>query len=119
MKRRDFLILIILVLTAVIGFVIAGIANNKSEDSKLVITLNGETSLEMPLDETTNDSFQIETQDGHWNDVVITNGVVDVVAADCPNQICVETKTASKNGDMIVCLPHQLVIEIVPYEKER
>jgi len=38
---------------------------------------------------------------------------VDVVSADCHNQVCVDTHSASKVFDKIVCLPHKLILEIV------
>jgi len=118
MKPREWIMAVGLIIFALIGFGIANIVNGPKEASMLVITLEGETYLEMILNESSNDSFRIEAKDGHWNDVVIENGVVNVTAADCPSQICVKTKKASKNGDMIVCLPHELVIEIVPYKGE-
>ena len=79
---------------------------------RLVITVDGKEYQNFVLTDQTNKQFTIETPYG-YNEVVITNGVVDVVDADCENHVCVDTKPASKVFDKIVCLPHKLVIEIV------
>lgn len=46
------------------------------------------------------------------NTVVIKDSTVCVTHSDCSNQICVQHSTISKTGEMIVCLPHRLSIEI-------
>ena len=33
--------------------------------------------------------------------------------SDCRNQICVQTGPIEASGQMIVCLPHQLIAEII------
>ncbi|MEZ4510121.1 MAG: NusG domain II-containing protein [Eubacteriales bacterium] len=79
---------------------------------KLVITIDGQEYQTIALTEETNMHFTVETPYG-YNEVVITDGVVDVVSSDCHNQVCVDTHPASKVYDKIVCLPHKLILEIV------
>jgi len=79
---------------------------------KLVITIDGQTYKTIALTDQTNMHFTIETPDG-YNEVVIANGFVDVVFADCYNKVCVDTYPASKAFNKIVCLPHMLILEIV------
>ena len=55
--------------------------------------------------------FTVETSEG-WNTVRISEGEVDVVEADCSNQVCVKHDPVSRAGEQIVCLPHGLVIEV-------
>ena len=116
MKRRELIVAAILILIALAGFLVVGAVKNTESDAVLVITLDGEVVHKLPLTKNTNEAFRVETEDGHWNDVVIIDGVVDIIDADCPRQICVETIPASEIGDMIVCLPHKLVAEIIPAE---
>ncbi len=47
------------------------------------------------------------------NQVRIQDGEVFVEWADCPNQVCVETGKISAVGDVIACLPHHILIEVV------
>lgn len=105
---------IILIITAVIvlGALLALLLRPSAGDGKVVlVTVDGEEYGRHPLG--TDASFTVETPWG-YNDVVIHNGEVDVYEADCSNQICVNTAPARETGDMIVCLPHRLVVEIVP-----
>ena len=32
--------------------------------------------------------------------------------ADCPDQLCVHQKAASKNHESIICLPNKVVVEV-------
>jgi hypothetical protein len=48
------------------------------------------------------------------NTIVIKNGKADVTKADCKNQVCVNSRKISKNGETIVCLPHKLILTVVP-----
>lgn len=47
-----------------------------------------------------------------YNTVVIENGEVFMEDASCPDQICVRHKKISKNGEMIICLPNEVYIEV-------
>lgn len=46
------------------------------------------------------------------NVVKIENGKVYMKEADCPDKICVRHTPISKSGEMIVCLPNKVVLEI-------
>lgn len=50
----------------------------------------------------------IRTKDGHWNVMQIKDGTLNVIEADCPNQICVNTVPVTKTGESILCLPHKI-----------
>ncbi len=111
MKKKEILIftsLFILALAAVLYIQFAPSGESKT----LLITIDGKEYRKTTIDEETYEAFSIETDYG-VNDVVIEHGAVNVVSADCPNQICVHTKEAYMAGDIIVCLPHKVVIEII------
>lgn len=50
----------------------------------------------------------------HYNLVYISAENVKVEAADCKDQICVHHRPISGGGESIICLPHRLVVEVVP-----
>ncbi|MDO4437431.1 MAG: NusG domain II-containing protein [Coriobacteriaceae bacterium] len=52
------------------------------------------------------------------NRVRIHNGSVQVIESNCGNQTCVEHAAISGAGEQIVCLPHQLVVEVVANEAD-
>ena len=47
------------------------------------------------------------------NVIVIKNGTVYVKSATCKNHDCVDMGKISKTGEVITCLPHKLMVEIV------
>lgn len=55
--------------------------------------------------------IEIDNEYGQ-NTVVITDGRIYVECADCKDQICVEHAPIGCAHELIVCLPHRLVIEI-------
>ena len=82
------------------------------ETKTVLIKVDGEEFKRIYIDNETKDSFTIEKENG-VNEVNIADGKVNIVSADCPTQVCVNTKEANVAGDLIVCLPHKVVIEIV------
>lgn len=52
-----------------------------------------------------------------YNLLAVSETGVSMVAADCPDQICVHHIPIKGGGESIICLPHRLVIEI-PGETE-
>ena len=57
-------------------------------------------------------SFKVYASDGHWNNVLISNGTVRVTDADCKDKLCVLQHAISKSGQAIICLPHKVSIRI-------
>ena len=46
------------------------------------------------------------------NTIEIDDDTIAVQDADCPDRICIQQGKAQKPGDIIVCLPHKLLIEV-------
>ena len=63
-------------------------------------------------------TIPIETEFG-FNLIEIGDKEVRVIEADCPDQLDVKQGYISKVGEVIVCLPNRLVIEIKGIEDER
>lgn len=57
--------------------------------------------------------------DGDQNKITVHNGQIAIVDANCTDQICVRKGFISKTGQTIVCLPHRLVIEIMPTNEKQ
>ncbi len=56
-------------------------------------------------------TFTIETDHGN-NIISIKNGNISITEADCHDSLCVKQGEISKVGQSIICLPHELIIEI-------
>lgn len=63
-------------------------------------------------------TIPIETEFG-YNLIEIGDEKVRVIEADCPDQLDVKQGYISKTGEIIVCLPNRLVIEIKGLDDER
>ena len=60
--------------------------------------------------------FDITTELG-TNRVRVEHGSIQVVSADCPDQVCVRTGRITQAGETIVCLPAEMALEILPGEE--
>jgi len=47
-----------------------------------------------------------------------TDGSIQFLVSDCPDQICVQTGKISKIGETAACLPNHLLIKIVPGQSQ-
>ncbi|MDE7177300.1 MAG: NusG domain II-containing protein [Lachnospiraceae bacterium] len=48
-----------------------------------------------------------------YNLLAVSESGVSMVAADCPDQICVHHIPITGGGESIICLPHKLAVEIL------
>lgn len=64
----------------------------------------------LPLDV---DATRMVRSDLGENEVEVSGGAVRVSHSDCKNQVCVDAGWASWPGQVITCLPHQLVVQVV------
>ena len=77
--------------------------------AKAVVKVDGSVVREVNL--SADETFTVETNGG-LNVVEVRDGKISVVAADCPDKICVRTGAISHGGEVIACVPHKLLIEI-------
>jgi hypothetical protein len=60
-----------------------------------------------------NRTYLIEGAGGGQNLLVIQDGTARIEEADCPDALCVGMGRIQRIGQSVVCLPHQVVVEIV------
>lgn len=113
LKKGDYMILIVMFFLLVLLLLL--ITRNE-QGSRVCITVNGQTATyslfadrKIPIsnNENTTERTFLAT-----NTVVIQNGQVYMESATCPDQVCVKHKSISKNGEMIICLPNKVFVEI-------
>lgn len=76
------------------------------------ITVDGRLQKKVQLTEHHgHDEIDIQNLSGH-NHIVIDDDTIAIDDADCPDQLCVRQGKARKPGEVIVCLPHKLMIEL-------
>lgn len=107
MKKLDFLIIAGVLIVALAVWLLLP----HGTGSSVRVTVNGQVCTELPLDKDT--EYLIESDGNGENLLVISGGEASVVTSNCPNGVCVDTGAISEEGEIIVCLPHKVVIEIV------
>lgn len=112
-RIRSVIILAGILLVSVVWLVING---TKDDGERVVIALGGEIIQEMSLN--VDASFLAGSKEGDYNLIVVEDGKAYVSEANCANQICKNSKSISKSGEVITCIPHRLVVTIVSPEKE-
>lgn len=106
-KKDGYLLLAVVFLC---GILLAILWLHKIPGDTLVITIDGAVygSYDLSRDQT----IPI-TRNNDQNTVSVKNGVVSMEQANCPDQYCVHHASIKSEGELIVCLPHKLVLEIV------
>ena len=82
---------------------------------RAVVAVEGETVLTVPLD--TDRVYTVTCGDGH-NHIIVENGTVRILDADCPRQLCVKQGVIRNAERVIVCLPHHLTVTVVSSESD-
>lgn len=80
------------------------------EGSVAVIEIDGEEYTRVDLSQDT--LFTVPTPTG-TNTIRVSDHEISVDSADCPDKICVNHAAIHQSGEIIVCLPHKLVITVI------
>ena len=56
----------------------------------------------------------ISKPEGGLNVLSVKEGKIECTHADCPDQVCVRTGRISLETETIVCLPHRMIVRILP-----
>lgn len=114
LKKGDFFILlcIIVLLTLLICMI-----SDREHANRVQITVQGETKIFDLFDEkelyVVNGKLVSENEgQAASNVVVIADGKVYMNSATCKDQVCVKHKPIYKDGEMIICLPNQVFVEV-------
>lgn len=105
-SRSRNVILILSVLLVAAGLFLV-FRPSGSEGAAIEILLNGDVYGRYSL----NEDRTIDV--GGCLTVSVKDGEVEVVKSDCPGQTCVRQRPIRNEGEMIVCLPNQVVIRIL------
>jgi len=59
-------------------------------------------------------TIRILAPDGGFNELLLENGRVRVLSADCPGHDCVNMGVLRSSSAPLVCLPHRLIVRFAP-----
>ena len=103
--------LILLAVVLALGAVLAAVLLRSSGGGVAQVRVAGVVTASYPLDEDA--SYTITGANGGTNLLVIEDGSARIEEASCPDGVCVHTGRVRRDGQSIVCLPNQVVVEIV------
>lgn len=116
LKIGDFLLILVILICS---FGIFFISKNRLKDDNFIgkkyasIQVNGKEIKRVEISKN-NDGYKysVDTEYGH-NLLEFTENGVRSIEASCPDQIDVKQGLITKPGEIIVCLPNRLVVEII------
>ncbi|SDC55083.1 hypothetical protein SAMN05421734_11123 [Pelagirhabdus alkalitolerans] len=117
LKPGDLFIIVLLLMISFLPLGYFYLQQSGDGDLVAVISLENEEVQEINLSEHEEDTvFDVDTPDGETNTIEVSDGSIRIKSATCSDQVCVRTGFIDQVGQTIVCLPHQLVIEIQSQE---
>lgn len=112
MTKGDKILIVVIVLISIISL---GFVKNrfiKYSDKYISVQVNGEEHKKIYFDDALiGETIPIETPFG-YNLLKIGDGEVRVIEASCPDKLDVLQGPISEPGEIIVCLPNRLIVEI-------
>lgn len=109
-NNKDFLLMMILAIIAVVGFWINH-QIQKQPAACVEVSVDGTVVMTLDLHQ---DTDQIITgYNGGTNRLVIAQDTVRILEASCPDHLCVHQGAIEKAGEPLVCLPNRVVVQII------
>lgn len=87
-----------------------------SQGNVVEVRVSGKVIGTYPLNE--NQKIAIEGKGNGENILIIKDGKVRMEEADCPDKICMKNRGISRVSESIICLPHEVVVEIKKNDSE-
>lgn len=107
MKKRDFLLISCIVIVMFLLILIIKMTSERGVE--VVIYQNKKEYQRLSIYQDRKIKIKVGTG---YNIVNIQDGEVWISDASCPDQICVQHRKISNSGEVIVCLPNKIVVEV-------
>ena len=119
-KKWDIIIIVVLICLSFIPELIFGVIMGKNYNGTYAeITLDGKPYKKILLSEHIGEEqIDVKTEYG-YNIIEIKDQSIAIIDADCRDKICIKSGFISKPGQLLVCLPHKLMIEIKSNDTEK
>ena len=113
LRKADLALFLILLFLGISSVIL--ISDSGRDGKQVLIKTGGELygTYDLNQDQTIKVVYR-----GHHNNITIKNGKVSMSFSDCRNQNCVHQGKISNTSQAIICLPNQVVVEIVDNAKD-
>ena len=115
LKKQDVLLIGSILLAALLLSVIFHL-QAKKDAGAVRVQIGDAIFAEYPLGE--DREVPLTGFDGGSNLLIIQNGAAWIAEADCPDRLCVKQGKISKKGEMILCLPHRIIVTVISGTQE-
>lgn len=113
LKKGDLIALAsLLAVCAVIAALIFAFGGSRSGGDTVVVRQNGEVSAQLPLSKSGSAEYDVVSNGKTVNTVLVKDGAVSMIYADCPDGVCTAHAPISRAGERIICLPNRVEISI-------
>lgn len=106
LQKKDWILIAIIVFVAGLAFLLHGFIGGKGAGC-VTVKVKGEIQGVYSLAED-----QVIEINGGTNILKTRNGTADMVKANCPDKLCVNQRSISKNGESIICLPNEVIVTV-------
>lgn len=111
-KGDKILVILLVVFSIVFSFFSFSYSLNKGSEKFVSIQINGKEIKSVKLSkDIIGKTYEIETEFGK-NVLQFGDGEVKIIEASCLDKLCIEQGTIKNVGQLLVCLPNRLVVEI-------
>ncbi len=107
-KRNDKIFILSVIILSI--FILIWLYISREPGGTVIVYVNGNPYGEYAL--SVDQTVPVYQEDGRYNILVINEGQADITEASCPDHLCVHQKSIHYTGESIICLPHQVVIEV-------
>lgn len=107
--KKDLLLIAVILAISAAGFAVNYFINQKPA-IYLEVSVDGQVLQVLPLNQDTD--LIIEGVNGGFNHLIVQNGSTWIDDASCPDKICIHQGHVSLTGQMIVCLPNRIIIQV-------
>lgn len=113
MKKKDFILIFIVLLVIATTFGINYFVNTKSGEN-IEIYVDNKLYKTYSIDD--DEEIKIKSEE-RYNIVKIHDHGVEIIEASCPDKVCVHSGFITKPSESIVCLPNKVHIKIKTHDK--
>lgn len=118
MKKLDIVIIVCVIMGALVFAGVFAIFSRGMYEAKYAeIYVDNKLYRTIPLNEKYDTQiFTVKNGKG-TNTIKVERGGVSIIDANCPDKVCVHDGIINKPGQVLVCLPNKVVVEIKGQKK--
>ena len=109
MKKKEIILMIIVLAMALSAMAVIHYMQS-AQGVYVVVTLDNQEIGRYPLEE--DGVYDLTGYENGHNELHIKEGKACILAASCPDKLCIKQKEISYAGEMIVCLPNHIIVRI-------